>query len=119
MKSVVPRRKPGEFPFVRNRNNVATMQVLPSAVAAVLAFGRRRRLLRIAGQPVGNHIFIKLLGPQQAGISLAGHSRTLDRAVVSELGGVKLVSLTAAKIEDLVESRAQCLPRRFVFGEEA
>src|SRR5215468_9332113 len=119
MKSVVPRSKPREFPLIRNRKHVATVQVLPSTAATLVAFRRRRGLLGIAGQPVSNDVFVELLGPKQAGISLASDARTLARAGVGELVGIKLVGFTNTKIEDLIESRAQRLHWRFVFGIEA
>src|SRR6516165_4001827 len=119
MKSVVPRRKPREFPLIRNRKHVATVQVLPSTVATLIAFCRRCRLLGIACQPVRDDVFIELLGPKQAGISLASDARTLSRAGVGELCGVKLVGLTYTKFDDLIERRAQRLDRCFVFGIEA
>src|SRR5215469_2510437 len=103
MKSVVPRSKPREFPLIRNRKHVATVQVLPSTVATLVAFHRRRGLLGIADQPVSNDVFVELLGPKQAGIGLASDARTLSRAGVGELGGVELIGLTNTKFEDLIE----------------
>src|SRR5215831_1045186 len=111
MKSVVPRSKPREFPLIRNREHVATVQVLPSTVATLVAFRRRRRLLGIAGQPVRNDVFVELLGPKQAGISLASDARTPVRTCIGELGGVELVGLANTKFEDLLERRAQRLHR--------
>ena len=42
MKRQIPRGEPRIFPFVRHRNDVGVVQVLPIGVAAVFAFRRRR-----------------------------------------------------------------------------
>ncbi len=75
----------------------------PFAVAAVLAFGGRRRLGGIAVEPFADVVVVKLLAPDHAGECLA-----LDVAgvgvgdVVLQLG-VKFVGLANARGEDGIE----------------
>ena len=62
----VPRGVPGILPLVRHREDVGIVEVLPAAVAAVPALGRRGRLARIAAQPGQHLVVVELLAPEQS-----------------------------------------------------
>ena len=64
MKGQVPRCVPGKFPFVRHRHDALVVEMTPAGVAAVLAFVRRSRLVRIAVEPSLDDVMIKLFVPK-------------------------------------------------------
>ena len=66
----VPGRVPRVLPLVGHRDDVAVVQVLPVAVAAVLAACGRRRLVGIAVEPVLDDVVVELLAPEQPGVRL-------------------------------------------------
>ena len=67
MEGQVPRCVPGIFPFVRHRHDAFVVKMPPLAVTALLTFGRRRWLRRIAIQPLLDDVMIKLFAPQHPG----------------------------------------------------
>ena len=71
MEGEVPGREPGIFPFVRHRHDVGGDEMTPIGVAAVLAAFGRRRLQRIAVQPLPHIEIVELLVPQHPGKGLA------------------------------------------------
>src|SRR5262245_23047934 len=71
MKREVPRRIPGEFPFVRHRHDPFIMKMTPLRVAPQFSFGWGRRLTSIALEPTLNNIMIELFRPQHSGQGLS------------------------------------------------
>ena len=67
----VPRREPRVFPFVGHRDDIPAVKMEPVGVPSVFATFRRRRLLRIAVQPITHDVMVELLAPEQAGMRLA------------------------------------------------
>ena len=65
MESQVPRGVPGEFPFVRHRHDSVVVEMTPLGVTTIQTFVRRRRLARIAVQPLLDDVMIKLFVPKQ------------------------------------------------------
>ena len=70
----VPRGEPGVLPLVGHRDDVGQRQVLPVRVAPAGASAgrRRRRLGRVAVQPLLDVVAVELLAPQQPGVRAAG-----------------------------------------------
>ena len=66
VKGQVPGGEPGILPFIGHRKHIAIEKVLPIGVAARFPLcRRRRRLFRIAVQPVVHDVVIELFVPQQ------------------------------------------------------
>ena len=72
MERQIPGGIPRILPFVRHGDNVTVEQMRPFTIAAVATRLRRRRLVRIAADPVLNGIMIKLFAHQQTSERLAG-----------------------------------------------
>ena len=98
----VPGRIPRVLPFVGHGDHVAVIEVSPVVVAAVLPAGGRRRLRRVAFQPVRHRVMIKLLGPQQPCICLA-HDGTRGIGTRQQLA-VELVGLSGPPLEQCIGS---------------
>src|ERR1700736_6462054 len=64
MKGQVPRCVPGKLPLVRHRHDALVVKMTPAGVAAVVAFVRWRRLVRIAIEPLLDDVMIKLFAPK-------------------------------------------------------
>ncbi len=73
VKREIPGRVPRIFPLVGHRQHVAVEEMGPVVIAAVLAVLRGRGLRGIALQPGCDNVLVKLLGPEQAGVSLPRH----------------------------------------------
>ena len=71
MKREIPSRIPRVLPLVRHRDHVGVVEVSPLVVAAGLAPLRRRRLTRVAVEPILNVDVVKLLRPNQTGECLS------------------------------------------------
>ena len=68
----VPRREPRVLPAVGHRDHVARPQLRPSLrLRPCLRASRRRRLRRIAVEPVLDDVVIELARPHEAGVGLA------------------------------------------------
>jgi hypothetical protein len=103
MECEVPRREPGIFPLVRHGHDVGGDEMTPIGVAAVLAAFGRRRLQRIAVEPLPHVEIVELLVPQHPGEGLAldaAHVLVVD-AFLS--GGVEQVGLGDALAEDVIK----------------
>ena len=79
MKAQVPRGEPGELPFVGHRDHVAREEMPPFMVAGLATIGGRRRLGRVAFEPVRHHVVVVLLRPQHAGERLPGDHFRIER----------------------------------------
>ena len=118
MECEVPRREPGIFPLVRHGHDVGGDEMTPIGVAAVLAAFGRRRLQRIAVEPLPHVEIVELLVPQHPGKGLAldaAHVLVVD-AFLS--GGVEEVGLGDALAEDVIkiDECAACVDRRRATG---
>ena len=116
VKRQVPRGIPRIFPFVRHGNDVRVVEMFPVRVAAVLAFGRRRRLGRVAAQPFRHVVVIKLLAPNHAGERLALDQARIGVGDAFLQFGVKFVGFADALGENGIEigkwiGRARCPDR--------
>ena len=80
VKRQVPGRKPRILPRVRHRDHVVVVEVRPIVVAAVPGARRRRRLRRIALQPIANDVVVELLAPQHARQRLPLHGARRRRS---------------------------------------
>ena len=103
MERQVPRGIPRILPLVGHGHDAGVVKMQPLVVAALLPFGRRRRLGGVALQPFAHLVTVKLLAPDHPGERLA-----LDVAFVG--GGnavlqlrVKIVGLKDAPGEDGIE----------------
>ena len=81
-------------------------------VAALFALGRRRRMRRVALQPVADHVMIELLGPQQPRERLAHYRTTVDRHLQRRYSGVEIGGIVNA----LLQHPGEGLTERFVHG---
>src|SRR6266436_2850471 len=93
MKGEVPGCEPGIFPLVRHRDHIGGHQVTPTAVAAVLAALGRRRLGRIAIEPMLHIEVVELLVPQHPGECLAlytPHVLVADACLPGTVEGIRL-----------------------------
>ena len=103
----IPCRVPRVFPLVRHRNHVGVVEMSPLAVAAVLALVRRRGLVRIALEPVPDHIVIELLRPEQASERLPHHVACVGGEMARDHRIVEFVRFLAALREDALEVAAE------------
>ena len=100
----VPGGIPRVLPVIWHGNDVAVIQMAPIGVAALQPAGRRRRLCRVSLEPVRHAVVVELLGPQQAGISLA---RDGTRVVVAaQQIGVERVGILKALLQDRTLGRS-------------
>src|SRR6266446_3634747 len=77
----------------------------PSVVATLLPFCRRRRLHRVAVQPLLDDVMIKLFAPQHAGERLALNGTVfLTQRWRRELR-IKFISFVVSLLKDVVEVR--------------
>src|SRR5215472_10695244 len=83
--------------------------MFPFAITTALSFRRRLGSIRIAVEPLLDHIVIELFRPQHPGERLAHHRAS----VVREMSGghclVELVSFVNSLAEDLFEIRERVL----------
>ena len=77
VESKVPGCVPRKFPFVRHRHDALVVKMTPAGIAGVLAFVRRRRLVRIAIEPLIDDVVIELFAPKQSRERLPLHSALL------------------------------------------
>ena len=103
MKRQIPRCIPRVLPFVRHRNDVGIVEVLPVPVAAVFARGRWGRLVRVTVQPHVNVVVIKLFAPQQAGQRLAVDERIAFLLHLALQHGVKRIRFRLPLLPQLGE----------------
>ena len=103
MKGEVPGREPGIFPLVRHRHDIGGHQVAPIGVAAVLAALGRRRLQRIAVEPLSYIEIVELLVPQHPGKGLALDAPHVLVGDPILPGGVEEIGLAKASAEDVVK----------------
>ena len=99
----IPSREPRILPLVRHRNNVAVEEMLPLVIAPGEALRRRRRLRRIALKPLPDDVVIKLLAPEETGISLAHDVARFAAGSVRRNRTVKLVRLRLPPGDDAIE----------------
>jgi len=91
VKGQIPGGIPGILPFIRHRDDVSVVQMLPVFVAAVLACGVWCRLVGVAVQPLRDIVIIKLFAPDHAGEGLTlNHSgfRVFDVALNAIVKGI-------------------------------
>src|ERR1700736_1909991 len=77
MKCQIPRCVPRIFPFVGHRHDTLVVKVSPGGVTTMDTFDWRRRLRRIAVEPLVDDVVIELLAPDHSGERLS-----LDRPVL-------------------------------------
>src|SRR5262249_1908707 len=95
------------------------MKMRPIVISALFTRVGRRRLLRIAAEPVLDDVMIELLGPEQAGVGLTGNTgfRTLQRT--AKASRIKLVGFSNPIREDPVGIGAKRLTQRFLFRKKS
>src|SRR5215471_21579742 len=71
MKSQVPSRKPGVFPFVGHREHITYIDMRPFVVPPRFPLWRGSGLSRITFKPLGHVVVVTLLIPHHAGPGLA------------------------------------------------
>src|SRR3954451_23892794 len=96
MECKVPRSKPRVLPLVRHRDDIGVVQVLPIAVASLLATSWRWRSRRVTVEPVRNYIVVELLRPDQTGEGLPHHVLSVGAQVLRNDLGVELIRLGLA-----------------------
>ena len=105
----IPGREPGVLPFVRHRDDVGERQLTPVPVARATALAGigRRRFGGVALDPFVDVVPVELLAPEQARVGAAGDVpvRVGQRRV--DDGGVELVGLPFAIVEDRLELGAE------------
>src|SRR5215469_4930018 len=103
VKRQIPGGVPRVLPFVRHRNDVGVVEVLPVAVAAVTPLWRRRRLRGITAQPLGDVEVEELLAPDHAGERLPLHEPCILALHAVLQVRVELVGFPTAQAEERVE----------------
>src|SRR5215471_8523719 len=101
MKGEIPGCEPRIFPLVRHRDDIGDNKVSPIAVAPVLAALRRRRLSRIAIEPMLHIEVIELLVPQHSGEGLTLYSPHVvvdDASLECGVKGIRLGNTTGKNI---------------------
>src|ERR1700683_422893 len=73
-------------------------------VAAVSAFGGRRRIGGGGLQPVSDHVVVELLRPQHAGKGLTHYTLRIRRQFLRNDRGVELVSFTPPSRKCFIEA---------------
>src|SRR5215467_2489643 len=116
MKGEVPGCEPGIFPLVRHRDDIGGNKVSPILVAPVLPVLRRRRLSRIAIEPMLHIEVIELLVPQHPGEGLTLYSPHVVVDDASLECGVKGIRLGNAPGENIIETVRAA--RSFLTGGE-
>src|SRR5215469_4087919 len=104
MKGEVPGCEPRIFPLVRHRDDIGDNKVSPIAVAPVLPVFRRRRLIRIAIEPMLHIEVIKLFVPQHSGEGLTLYSPNVLVDNASLECGVKGIRLGNAPGKNIIEA---------------
>ena len=74
VKCSIPGGKPGILPFVRHRNHVPAVDMLPIVISSRPATGRRHGRVLISSQPVLDDVLIELFGPEQPRGHLASNT---------------------------------------------
>ncbi len=105
----IPCGVPWVLPFVRDRDDVAIVQVLPLVVALLAALRRWSWLGWVSLKPLANRVVVKLLRPEQAAVRLHQHSALLLGAIVWEDGAVELATLLLPRLEEPVEILCEAL----------
>src|SRR5207244_5014849 len=95
----IPGGEPGILPLVRHRDDVAVVDMGPLGVPSLPASGRRRRLARVALEPMRRHVVIELLAPQEPGVPLTEYAPFLRCRTLGDALGVELVRLRASLLE--------------------
>jgi hypothetical protein len=101
----------GVLPFVRHRHDAERVEIAPPGVAARLTRGSRWRLRRVAVEPAGHVVVVRLLAPQHPGTCLAHDHRLVGGRGRRHQPGVELVGLGAAPGDSPVEIGTERLPR--------
>src|SRR5215467_10656917 len=116
MKGEVPGCEPGVFPLVRHRDDIGDNKVSPIAVAPVLPVFRRRRLSRIAIEPMLHIEVIELLVPQHSskGLTLYPPHVLVDN--VSLERGIEGIGLGNAPGKNIIEA-VKAAPSLLTGGE--
>ena len=103
----VPRRVPRVLPFVRHRDDIPVVKVLPAGIAAGQPRVGRFGACRIAREPAMNVVVIELLRPQHPAQRLSKHHGFIGRCAGRGEVGIELVRLLLALRHDLVETGAR------------
>ena len=91
----------------------------PVVIASVFARFRRRRHIRVALEPITDHVVIELLRPKQSGITLAHHiALQLGEFGVAQIA-VKLVRFANAQREKIVKRGRIQLRRRLAVRRQS
>ncbi len=117
VKRQVPGREPGILPLVGHRDDVAGEDIGPVAVAPAQPLGRRRRVIRVALQPVLDDVMVELLRPEEAGVGLPRDPARLGVGR-SRQRRVELVRLALPHGQDLLERVAERSLDRGLVGPE-
>ncbi len=103
MEGEIPGGVPGILPAVRHRDDISIVQVLPLRVASAPPARRRRRLPRVAGEPLRDVVIEELLAPYhpREGLPLH-HPRVGVRKLLLQLA-VELVRFAGPELQQPVE----------------
>src|SRR6516162_3464111 len=91
----------------------------PVMVAALLTLRGRRRLARIAVQPITDDVVVKLLRPQQAPVRLPNDAAFLVTDARGNARGMELVGLAAAFCKDALAGWTRKRPLAFLSCTQA
>src|SRR5579862_8991354 len=103
MKTKIPGRVPGVFPFVRHRDHIGVVEMGPLPVATLPALGWRSGLSGITGEPLRHVVVEELLAPDHPREGLALHGTRVGLFDPLLHDAVELVRLTLALREERIE----------------
>ncbi len=101
LETLVPGGIPRVFPGVGHGQDVEVGQVPPMGIADMQALGRRCGLGRVAVEPLVHIEIVELLGPQQPGQCLALHIARIGVGDAVLQGGIEVIGLLTAQLEEL------------------
>src|SRR5439155_9807244 len=97
---------PRVLPALGHRDDVAVVEVRPVVVAALAPARGRRRLRRVALEPVLHDVVVELLRPEQARVGLTDDGLLALAERPGDVAGVERVRLADAVREDAAPVRA-------------
>src|ERR1700739_1294436 len=103
MEREVPGGIPGVLPFVRHRDDVAVVHMVPIAVSRCGLAQWVERIGTSFFQPLVYIVEVELLAPKHARKSLARHSRGIFIQIRRNYRGVELIGFSLASGKNLVE----------------
>ncbi len=106
----VPGREPRVLPGIGHGQDVEGIQVAPARVAPGCVARRRRRLRRVAVEPLPDPVGVELLAPHEARRGLAEDPHPLLVQAAAGEGAVELVRVALAPFDGLDEGRARPRP---------